>query len=217
MVQPAPVSRSLVPTPAHVRAARNRRHWRNLLLDMRYQLRFTLVIVGISVVLTTGLGWLVYRFLRDASRVVSVRAMDPTDLEAIALQQQFLHYDHLLLLALVAFGLLLIAAMFAFGIVLTHKVAGPLYRVSYHLAAIRDGHMMRLGALRRGDQLHEFYTSYCRTQQMLEERTRQEVQVLTEVIGQLNLELAADAKPTLAEAQSRLRSLRDAKQRLLPD
>ena len=54
-----------------------KRSLRNYLLNSSYQLRFTAVIVVISAILTGGLGYLVMHNAHEASRVVSVRAMDP--------------------------------------------------------------------------------------------------------------------------------------------
>jgi len=46
-----------------------KRSWRNLLLNTRYQLRFTLVMVGLSAVLMAVLGWWVMRAAEKATTV----------------------------------------------------------------------------------------------------------------------------------------------------
>src|SRR3954470_24732930 len=101
-----------------------RRSWKNYFLNLRYQLKYTLTIVGISLVLTGGLGYVVMSKAHEASRVVQVRAMDPEDVLAQELVAQFAHNDKIMMLVLIAFGLLLCVVLGAYGIVLSHKVAG---------------------------------------------------------------------------------------------
>src|SRR5438132_3307985 len=113
--------------------AKHQRHLRNYLLNAGLQLRFTLIIVAISATLTGGLGWVVMSKAHEASRVVQVRAMDPTDEMAQQLVTQFAHNDKVMLAVLVAFGVLLSVVLSAYGIVLTHKIAGPLYKVTLYL------------------------------------------------------------------------------------
>ena len=115
---------------------KSNRKLKNYILDWRYQLRYTLTMVGISVVLTGGLGYVVMSKAREASRVVEVRAMDPTDEMAQMLAKQFQQNDQVLVWSLIAFGLLLAGALSAYGIVLTHKVAGPLFKVTTYLQAV---------------------------------------------------------------------------------
>src|SRR6476620_5750116 len=133
-----------------------RRSWKNYLLNLRYQLKYTLTIVGISLVLTGGLGWVVMSKAHEASRVVQVRAMDPTDELAQQLAAQFAHNDKVMMAVLLVFGLLLMLVLTAYGIVITHKVAGPLYKVSMHLDKLRDGKLSQVWPLRKGDELVDF-------------------------------------------------------------
>src|SRR5437763_13635644 len=114
-----------------------RRSIRNYLLDWRYQLRFTSVIVVISAALTGSLGYFVMHKAHEASRVVQVRALDPTDDLAQELVKQFAQNDRILLVGLIAFGFLLSLVLAAYGIVLTHTVAGPRFMVATYLAKAR--------------------------------------------------------------------------------
>ena len=47
-----------------------------------------------------------------------------------------------------------------FGIKMTHRVAGPLYKVTLYLAKLRDGRYDKVYDLRKGDQLVEFYDHF---------------------------------------------------------
>src|SRR5262245_31258973 len=109
---------------------RHQRRLRNYLLNRHLQLRFTLIMVAISGLLTGSLGWVIMSKAHEASRVVEVRAMDPTDEMAQQLAAQFAHNDKVMMAVLIAFGLLLCLVLSAYSIVLTHKVAGPLFKLT---------------------------------------------------------------------------------------
>ena len=47
-----------------------------------------------------------------------------------------------------------------YGIVLTHKVAGPLFKVTLYLDKIRDGKLGQVYNLRKGDELVEFFDHF---------------------------------------------------------
>ena len=154
-------SLSPIPPPDALEAQpRRRRQLRNLLIDRSYQLRFTLAIAGVAASLTACLGALVYHALREASQVVALRMLDPTDLEATALQQQLLRNDRLLLAGLFGFGVVLVVLIAGYGVLMTHKVAGPLFKISRHMNLIRDGRLARLDDLRKGDELTEFFATF---------------------------------------------------------
>src|SRR5437773_3515587 len=125
MTQPAQAFAPPVPNDDGVR----KRKLRNYVLNVRYQLRFTLIIVVLSALLTSGLGWLVYHFVSESSRVVVTGAAATLSDEALQLfKDDIARNDHYLLAALFGFGVILCLVMAAYGIVLTHKVAGPLFK-----------------------------------------------------------------------------------------
>jgi hypothetical protein len=66
----------------------------------------------------------------------------------------------LILLVLIGSGLVLIALLAVYGIRTTHKVAGPLFKISLYLAKMRDGRYDKVWNLRKGDQLVEFYDHF---------------------------------------------------------
>src|SRR5690349_2489938 len=52
-----------------------KRSWKNLLLNKRYQLRFTLFMVGFAAVLMVVLGWWVMRVANEATTVAMSRVI----------------------------------------------------------------------------------------------------------------------------------------------
>lgn len=66
----------------------------------------------------------------------------------------------LILYVLIGTGLLLVFGLAIYGIKMTHKVAGPLFKVSLYLAKMRDGRYDKVWNLRKGDQLVDFYEHF---------------------------------------------------------
>jgi hypothetical protein len=66
----------------------------------------------------------------------------------------------LILAVLIATGIALMLGLAFYGIKMTHKVAGPLFKVSLYLAKMRDGRFDKVYNLRKGDQLVEFYDHF---------------------------------------------------------
>src|SRR5437867_5091252 len=61
---------------------------------------------------------------------------------------------------LIATGPVFIFGLAIYGIKMTHKVAGPLFKVSLYLAKMRDGRLDKVYNLRKGDQLVDFYEHF---------------------------------------------------------
>lgn len=152
-----------------------KRHLRNYLLNKDLQLRFTLLIVAISVTLTSGLGFVVMRKAREASRIVQVRAMDPSDELAQQLVAQFAHNDKVMLAVLVVFGVLWCLVLAAYSIVLTHKIAGPLHKVSLYFERMKTGRLGPVHNLRKGDELVEFFGTFKAAHDALRARTEADI------------------------------------------
>jgi nitrogen fixation/metabolism regulation signal transduction histidine kinase len=169
-----------------------KRSLRNYLLNSSYQLRFTGVIVVISAILTGGLGYFVMSKAHEASRVVSVQAMDPENVLANQLAQQFAHNDRILMFVLIGFGFLLSLVLAAYGIVLTHKVAGPLFKITNHLDKIRDGKLGVVYNLRKGDQLVDFFDHFKHAHDALRQRTEEDIALLDKAIAAAGTSPVAD-------------------------
>ena len=65
-----------------------------------------------------------------------------------------------ILLVLIAAGILLVFGLAAYGLKMTHRVAGPLFKVQLYLAKMREGRFDKVYNLRKGDQLVDFYEHF---------------------------------------------------------
>jgi nitrogen fixation/metabolism regulation signal transduction histidine kinase len=98
--------------------------------------------------------------------------------QASALREQAARLSasqHLMLFTLVgALSLLVVLIGFA-GIFVTHKVAGPIYKMKRQINDVGEGRLRIPGKLRRGDELVEFFETFEMMVKNL--RGRQEVEI----------------------------------------
>ncbi|HVK84570.1 MAG TPA: hypothetical protein VM513_10715 [Kofleriaceae bacterium] len=236
-----------------------KRSWKNLLINKKYQLRFTLFMVGISTLLMLGLGWWVMRVANETTMVavgsvwgtrcpevpamldVPEQTLPPAEPPAVPMQLdepgkpappppppaepasdeasaaagsadepaadapprratitmgdssltlvktvkkmppdfgvkivaywtcklrqagklEALEHGRLRILwVLIGTGLVLVLGLALYGLKMTHKVAGPLFKVSLYFAKMRDGRFDKVWNLRKGDQLVDFYEHF---------------------------------------------------------
>jgi hypothetical protein len=180
-------------------AQKYRRRMRNYLLDVGLQLRYTMTIVIVAVFLTAGLGYKMYQATRDISKVIELSGMaDPS--VADELQGQFAASDRWVLWGIVGFGVVLVISIGAVGILITHKVAGPLFKIASFFARVRDNRIGPLPAgLRKGDELQEFYASFLDMHQAIRLRTEEEARALGEIVSALETGGPAGAQKALEE------------------
>jgi nitrogen fixation/metabolism regulation signal transduction histidine kinase len=81
------------------------------------------------------------------------------------------------------------------GIVVTHRVAGPVFKMKGLLRHVGNGHLNLRGRLRKNDELHHFYEAFEHMVQSLRRRKESEIEGLDRAIADLessvpNAELA---------------------------
>ena len=114
---------------------------------------------------------------RSRSVILWTSLVDPASAEE--LQAQFANSDRVVLWGIIGFGDRAVLSISAVGILITHKVAGPLYKISSLFGRVRDNRMGPAPAgLRKGDELQEFYTAFREMHQAVRERVEEDVRVL---------------------------------------
>ena len=188
-----------------------KRKVRNYLLDVGLQLRYTLTIVVVAIFLTAGLGFKMYQATREISRIILFTGLaDPAT--AQELQAQFANSDRVVLWGIIGFGLVLVLSISAVGILITHKVVGPLYKISSFFARVRDNRLGSVPAgLRKGDELQEFYSTFREMHQAVRDRVAEDVKVLGDAVTAI--EATSEGKTAAVQrALDELRQLRKRKE-----
>lgn len=201
---------SAAPAP---NGARYKRKLRNYLLDVGLQLRYTAAIVVVAVFLTSGLGYMIYQATRDTSKVVTMRDLVPDRDFAAELDSQFAKKDRTVLWGIIGFGVVLVLSVTGAGILITHKIAGPLFNIAGIVSRVRENRIgPSLRALRKGDELQEFYSGVRDMHEALRHRADDDIRVLGLAIHALE---SSEKTAANEEALQALRDLRADKERSL--
>lgn len=140
-----------------------KRKLRNYLLDRRFQLKYTSMVVGVTLVVASLLGAIAYRESQGQTEALQIQLaaqpdLDPqvaADLDAFGKQR-----DRQMLAGIMAGIALLTLALGMTGIVITHKLVGPAYRMRKLLATVAKGHLRVDGHLRKGDELQDVFNAF---------------------------------------------------------
>lgn len=199
-------------TAAHPGAPPKRR-LRNFLLDRRFQLKYTGMVVGITLVMSMILGFWLYKKSRETSDVILAQSlMDPAYADPAmrdVLEDSFAQTDRTVLLVLVTSLGALVFALGVAGIIITHKVVGPVYKMKRQLEEVARGHLKIEGKLRKGDELQDFFVVFSHMVQALRDRQTEEIAELDGAIE------SAKAAGATEDGLAKLRVLRERMQKAL--
>ena len=112
-----------------------------------------------------------------------------------------------ILMVLILSGIVLVLGLTIYGIKMTHKVAGPLYKVQLYLAKMREGRLDRVYNLRKGDQLVEFYEHFKAGHNGVVKMEQADIERLKAVLAVVDKDPAKFESPELAERVAELRSM----------
>jgi nitrogen fixation/metabolism regulation signal transduction histidine kinase len=231
---------------------RHQRRVKNYLLDTHFQLKYSAYLVLLAIVLSAGLGWMLFRsssevidqsaksvrqgrevvakgrdVVAESQKVSAVVQMniikDPVYSDNPALLEAFkadaAHQDERLkkqqetlqrqatdleaqaaglvgqrkvMLTSLFGGLALLVVLIGFGgIIVTHRVAGPIYKMKMNLKAVADGHLRVPSPLRQGDELVDFFETYRSMVIALRGRQEEEIQRIEKAIAALEAKAGA--------------------------
>ncbi len=139
----------------------------NYLLDKKLQLRYVLVVTVLSTLISGSLGYLIYQQEHRASEdlaasLAKMSADDPdqyADLQKEAVSDMRSR-DEALVLKMLGVGIGLTVILSLYLVLMTHKVAGPLYKTSNHFDQMANGRLPPVWGLRKGDMLQDFFASF---------------------------------------------------------
>lgn len=193
--------------PSSAEAGRPRRRLSNYLLDTSLQLRYVLVITAISAAVAAGFGYLILLQEQRASDAImesfaaSGLAGDEGLKEAIESELD----TGMAWTIRLGVGLGLAVVLSLFILLMTHKVAGPLYKVSGYFDAMSRGVLGRVTPLRRGDMLTDFYDTFQGAHEAVRERHRRDAEALGKFLRACEEAGADERSGEVSDVLSRLR------------
>jgi hypothetical protein len=163
-----------------------RRHY---LVDRGFQLRYALVLAVAGLVVAAVFGLWLHQAHAQATALL---APDP---ETRALVERS---DRVLLGAFGAIAILLAAALGLLGVIITHRVAGPVFVMGHYLQVLAEGRFPRMRTLRRSDELKEFFRTFIEAVDMMKLREARHTAVLEDAVRRMRE--AAAVAPDLTPA-----------------
>ncbi len=124
-----------------------------------------------------------------------------------ALQGKLLEREGLITKVLLAVGGVLVLGLFALGIKMTHRVAGPLYKVQLYFKKLRDGKFDKVYSLRKGDHLVEFYEHFKTAHEGLRAMQEQGLDELRAMIEAAEKADLASKSPEIAATLEEMRAV----------
>ncbi|MCK6547338.1 hypothetical protein L6R52_15925 [Myxococcota bacterium] len=185
---------------------RKNRRWHNLLLDRRFQLKYTAMIVGVATLVSTVLGVFLLRTVRESSRMLKLEA----EFDAV-LQAQLAESDARVAWALVGAFLAFNVVLAILAVMITHRMAGPIFVMGRYVRELGQGRLPRVRKLRKGDEFVELVDAMSEAVVELEARTRTELASIDKALEALAGEHGAAAE----SARRELAVIAEQKRRML--
>lgn len=191
--------------PAPPTGTHPKRRFRNYLLDSRFQLRYTGMVVVVTFIIASFLGWIAYQQSKGQTEMMTIGMMDDAvDAGAMELiQAEAEAYDRQFLLSIIGGIAILVLSLGATGILVTHRIVGPAFKMKSLFRDVADGHLRIRGGLRKGDELQDVFLEFERMINKLRDGKRSEIDLLAAAIAKAR---SADVDPGVLSDLEALRS-----------
>ncbi len=142
---------------------RYKRKLSNYLLDKKLQLRYVIMVTLLSGLIAGALGYMIYQQQHLSTQSIKqdlteLAGGDDSDVKSIT--GDYESQDRALVYKMVGAGIALVIILSLYLVIMTHKVAGPLFKVSMYFDRMAEGRLGPVTALRRGYMLQDFYVNF---------------------------------------------------------
>lgn len=193
-----------------VPGTKHHRKLSNYMLDKNLQLRYVFLVSILSAIIAGALGYMIYDQRRIASESIEgdLKVLTQADVSQ-DFQQQVTSglesEDQMLVYKMVAVGFGLVVILSAYLVIMTHKVAGPLYKVSLYFERMAEGRLGPVTPLRRGDMLQDFFREFKTMHESLRAHAISDAEAMERLLGELRAsdntgDYRGDARGKLDEA-----------------
>ena len=171
--------------------AKHQRKLSNYMLDKNLQLRYVLFVTILSAVIAGALGYMIYDQRRTASESIErdLKSLTRADASHQEFQDQVASGlesdDQMLVYKMVAVGFGLVVILSAYLVIMTHKVAGPLFKVSHYFEQMAEGRLGNVTPLRRGDMLQDFFGDFKAMHESVREHAATDVAAMERALAAL--------------------------------
>jgi len=188
---------------------KKQRRVKNYLLDRRFQLKYTGMVLLVTVAVAGVLGYVAYGFSKGQTEAFTAQLaaqpdLDPqtaSDLERFAKQE-----DRKVRNAIITGVLLMTLALGITGIMVTHRVVGPAYRMRRLFEHVGEGHLEVTTGIRKGDELQDLYHSFAEMVESLRDQRTEDIERLEDTL--IKMEAAGVQSAYVTELRAVLARIR---------
>jgi signal transduction histidine kinase len=175
---------------------------RTYVIDRGFQLKYTVMLVVLGAGISSLFAAMIYLAHQDAVR----------ELPALPeVQDYFSRADSTLVVRMVGLTVLTAAALGLLGVLVTHRVAGPIYVMSHYVSILAKGRFPLMRPLRKGDELREFFDRFRAAVELMRSREAEEATHLEKALAALEpLAQTDEARRALGELKLICERKRDA-------
>jgi hypothetical protein len=139
-------------------------------------------------------------FVHRALKAHTCRMAQVAERDALYAGQQLILY------VMVVVGAVLLIGLTLYGIKMTHRVAGPLFKVTLYFKKMKEGKYDMVYPLRKGDYLGEFYQHFKAAHAGLRKTEEEDVEELKAAIAMAEKEDLASKSPEIAAALGEMKA-----------
>jgi predicted transcriptional regulator len=168
-------------------SGRYKRKLSNYLIDKKLQLRYILVVTVLSGIIAGALGFMIYDQRHQSTMSIE------SDLEELvsnaddikSITGDYETEDRVLVYKMIAAGIGLVVILSLYLVIMTHKVAGPLFKTSIYFERMAEGRLTVVTPLRRGDMLQDFFEKFKDMHDAVRQRAIDDVATMEKAIATL--------------------------------
>lgn len=130
---------------------------RTFVVDRSFQMKYTLMLALTGAIISAVFGVLMYLAHIEARKTVETyRALVPSSWLRVQLSQG----EATMLWLVVGVTVMMAAALGLFGVLITHRVAGPIYVMTHYMSVLAQGRYPKMRPLRKNDELKAFFERF---------------------------------------------------------
>jgi methyl-accepting chemotaxis protein len=100
----------------------------------------------------------------------------------------------------------LVACIWIAGIVVTHKIAGPVFKMKRMFGLVGEGHLGLRERLRKGDEMQDFFESFDQMITSLRDQKAREIKQLDAAIARMEADASSDSVAMLKKLRAEMQA-----------
>ncbi len=193
---------------------------KQFLINRAFQIKYTVIIAIIGIIIAVLWGTLFYKASKENSQqMLMLVQMDP-NLSSMSdiIKDKLDKEDNRIMFYLIAFVVAIFLSLVIWGILITHRIAGPIFIISRYIDSITDGKIPETRPLRKKDELKEFFEKFNRMLEAIKERENMDIVIIYDSVKTLDVykdTVPADKKGEIEREISELNKIIERKKNFI--